>query len=468
MEFTVEDFTSSPPGSTLTSIEIFRIGYFTAKGLSCHAIGEMLSRDPSTISRTVQKFAPTVGVHDLAKQFGFHRPKKYPTIPSLPIVDQNAVIKLIPQRKPPSIMKIFLCHYLIHIILKDPSISLRIISEMMEVKKFPFALKKTQIGKELHRMHIQSIRRIPIPRMTQSNREYRKQFAAEIQTDFRMLLPWLFTDEASITRNANDLYVKRIPGIIDNDDIYIEKEQFPMRIMVWGAISHNFKSRLIRVEGTINAEKYKEMILQSGVIDQMNAIYGPKAWVFQDDGASAHRARKTRAFLADQCFTLSTDLMWPAHSPDLNVIENLWGLLKNRITGSNCQTTNDLWLQAQAAWDEITIDKVNNLIGSFTNRLRTVEALDGQSLNGHRNIQVMLAQNYTIQQIRQMREEEKQILERFLNESQDLFETEVWEAKPLDELFARSKTILKKLPETILEKVRLMMAPELIDVDYEL
>jgi hypothetical protein len=42
--------------------------------------------------------------------------------------------------------------------------------------------------------------------------------------------------------------------------------------MVWGAIGHNFKSPLIRVEGHVNVKKYKEIILQSGAIDAMDSI----------------------------------------------------------------------------------------------------------------------------------------------------------------------------------------------------
>jgi transposase len=456
----MEDFPCSVPGSPLTHAEIFLIGYYAAKRFSSYRIGSMLNRDASTISRIVTKFQPPSSSYTYPHKHG----AKNPTIPSLPLIDQSQV----PEVTMPQITKLFLRHYLIYMILKDSAISLRTISHIMIEKKFPFAIGKTQIGVELRTLHIRSIRAIQRPRMTLMNREYRKEFAEAIQTDFRILLPWLFTDEASITRDTTSLQVKRIPGIIDNDHIYNEKEQFPMRIMVWGAIAHNFKSPLIRVEGNVNADKYKQIILQSNVINSMDSIYGKKAWVFQDDGASAHRAKKAREFLAKECFTLSSELHWPAHSPDLSVIENLWGVLKTRITVSNCKTPDDIWLQAQAAWDEISIEEVNNLIDSFTSRLRTVEALDGQSLNGHRNVQVMLTRGYTTEQIRQMRTEEQKILKKFLDESEHLFETEVWEETKLNELFDRCKTILRKLPERILQKVNIRIPPDLINTDLEI
>jgi hypothetical protein len=62
------------------------------------------------------------------------------------------------------------------------------------------AMDKTQMGAELQALHIRSIRAIQRPRMTPMNREYRKEFAEAIQAGIRILLPWLFTDEASSTR----------------------------------------------------------------------------------------------------------------------------------------------------------------------------------------------------------------------------------------------------------------------------
>jgi hypothetical protein len=70
--------------------------------------------------------------------------------------------------------------------------------------------------------------------------------------------------------------------------------------------------------------------------------------------------------------------------------------------------------------------------------------------------------------IRQMRTEEQEILKKFLDESERLFETEVWEETKLNELFDRCKTILRKLPEKILQKVNIRIPPDLINTDLEI
>jgi hypothetical protein len=202
------------------------------------------------------------------------------------------------------------------------------------------------------------------------------------------------------------------------------------------------------------------MIMESCVISDMNRMYGMNAWVFQDDGASPHRAKKARAFLANQCFTLSTELHWPAQSPDLNVIENVWALLKGRMTVSNCTNEDQLWAEAQAAWDLITIEEVNRTVDSFQDRLRAVAALDGQTLNGHRAVQQLVKAGHTIDEIREMVQNQESHIHGFIGESEHLFEAEPWEPDREDFQIRESRRIVQILPEIMRRKVVLMIYNE--------
>jgi hypothetical protein len=111
--------------------------------------------------------------------------------------------------------------------------------------------------------------------------------------------------------------------------------------MVWGAIGPHYKSPLISVKGSMNALEYQNIIRQSGVIEDMDRRYGKHSWVCQEDGASPDRAKSTRQFLAPQCMTLASGLHWPAHRPDLNVIANVWAIVKSEIGKCNCQKPED-------------------------------------------------------------------------------------------------------------------------------
>jgi transposase len=55
--------------------------------------------------------------------------------------------------------------------------------------------------------------------------------------------------------------------------------------------------------------------------------------VFQQDGASCHTEKATRALFSDKSITV---LHWPANSPDLNPIENIWAVLKQNVEKKSC------------------------------------------------------------------------------------------------------------------------------------
>jgi hypothetical protein len=148
--------------------------------------------------------------------------------------------------------------------------------------------------------------------------------------------------------------------------------------MVWGAIGPGFKSKLMFIDNTLNAEGYIAMLVASGVIKARDELYGALKWLFMQDGAPCHRAASSMDWLPGRVKIL---IGWPANSPDLNPIEMIWGIMKRRLNSVLAQNTADFKRVVQDVWDRLSIfDCIDPLVKSFKERIELVERLGGVSI----------------------------------------------------------------------------------------
>ena len=109
----------------------------------------------------------------------------------------------------------------------------------------------------------------------------------------------------------------------------------------------------------------------------MDSTLGRGNWIFMQDGATSHTSKTTVQWLQSQCKFIQG---WPANSPDLNPIEHLWAILKAAVYKCKPKTVDDLKRVLQITWDQISIQKINNLVSSFYQRLQLVINNKGESI----------------------------------------------------------------------------------------
>ena len=98
---------------------------------------------------------------------------------------------------------------------------------------------------------------------------------------------------------------------------------------------------------------------------------------FMQDNATCHKTRIVMDFLASKNVQV---ISWPAQSPDLNPIENIWNYIKNKRQKEFGfpATKQDLINQVMHIWDNCELELIETLAESIERRLKMVIDNNGE------------------------------------------------------------------------------------------
>lgn len=236
------------------------------------------------------------------------------------------------------------------------------------------------VRRELHNANIHGRAAIAKPLITEANAKLRKKWCHDHKTwtldDWKNVV---WSDESLFTLFPTNgrVYVWRTPKeAYDPDCLLPTVKHGGGSVMIWAAISWYSAGPIIHITGRITANEYLD-ILNDEVLT-MASILLPNTAIFQDDNAPIHTAKKVQSWFEEH-HNIITHLPWPAQSPDLNIIEPLWGVLEKRVRSRFPSPTSlkqlaDVLVQE---WDNIPLETIQTLYESIPRRIAAVLQANG-------------------------------------------------------------------------------------------
>jgi len=240
----------------------------------------------------------------------------------------------------------------------------------------------TTISKFFSRNNLKIIQLRKKPFISQVNIQKRLEFAKQYSKEVNDLMAFtIWSDETTVRKMPQGktlLWRCHSSENTENTPINYQVQQGGFSVMFWGCFSAFGLGPLVALDENQNQHTYLQ-ILQEYLLPEIEFArkeYGI-SMTFMQDNARCHKTALISNFLEKNSIPT---LPWPPSSPDLNPIENLWGILKSRRQKrfGFPLSKSALIEQVFEIWEELDQEILTNLVLSIENRLNEVIRLQGR------------------------------------------------------------------------------------------
>ena len=185
----------------------------------------------------------------------------------------------------------------------------------------------------------------------------------------------VFTVQTPSNTQNDRVYANvRSKSDVPADRLLKGRKHFSQSVMVSVAVSKLGKTDLVFVEpgAKINSAYYCDNVLEQGLLPDIRRI-SKNDFVFQQDGAPAHRSRHTVSYLRAHVPEFIEPENWPPNSPDLNPVDySVWGALQQMVYRQKITDISHLKQVLINCWGQLTQDTLNRAIDQFPKRLAMI------------------------------------------------------------------------------------------------
>lgn len=178
----------------------------------------------------------------------------------------------------------------------------------------------------------------------------------------------IFSDECRFSLDGPDNFLSWQLWSSNNQQFRRRRAFGGGSIMIYGFIGNDGFLSIKRIEGNLNGEKYASL-LNDIVIPELQIRYGTDI-IYQHDNARPHISKSVLKLFETRKIQL---LNWPPYSPDINIIENVWRLLKDIVyDGDVIQNKNQVWERIENAVLEINRKEPSPIVNMYTNYIQRI------------------------------------------------------------------------------------------------